>query len=179
MNNKVLATHLGRFAPYHLGHEKVTGAMIERHGVENCLVIVGSSNKFDIRTPFTFEQRRKLIQSVFPDIQIIDLPDIEESKLHFQPNTLDQWIKQVFELQSRLSRRLKFYTGSAEDVSYLTPHFETEVLVDRTIPENGSSATEVRQALLEDNNETLLRLVNPKLVDQTRDFFRENIFKII
>lgn len=171
---KVIAVHLGRFAPYHLGHERTTRAMVEKYGIENSLVLIGSSNKFDERTPFTFEQRRDMVQRVFQDIQILDLPDVDPSKLKFEESTLDRWTHTVLDLQISLNARLKFCGGSNEDLEYLAPFFDTEILVDRSLPENQLSATEVREALIQGDTERLARILNPVNIQPVLAAFNQN-----
>ncbi len=41
---KTLAVYCGRFNPVHAGHEAVINTMIEQFGIENIIVIIGSSN---------------------------------------------------------------------------------------------------------------------------------------
>jgi nicotinamide mononucleotide adenylyltransferase len=175
---KIISVHLGRFAPYHLGHEKTTREMINKYGQQNTLVLIGSSNKLDERTPFTFEQRREMIQRVFPDMQILGLPDVDTSKLKFDESTLETWTQTVLDLQKQLNARLRFCGGSREDLDYLAPHFETEVLIDRTIDGNQISATEVRKALHEKNLTTLSTILNPLNIEPVLTAFEQNKPKI-
>jgi nicotinamide mononucleotide adenylyltransferase len=166
MEKPTLAVQLGRFAPYHLGHQMVTEAMIERHGIEHCLIIVGSSNVLNDRTPYTFEQRKQFIQSIFPYIQVISMPDINPDLRQFEVKTLDSWLHKIEEMETGLDVRFKFYGGSKEDMRYLSKVFETEVIVDRKTIGRDITATKVREALLKKDLDILSNFVNPKLIPE-------------
>jgi len=72
------AAFLGRFQPMHLGHYKT----IERYSEEYDLVIViGSADKSGTEeNPLSFEQRKNIIRSCFPDIEILGLEDFESDE---------------------------------------------------------------------------------------------------
>ena len=114
---KVTGVQLGRVAPPHSGHEMIMREMLARHGKDS-LVMVGSSNVFNARTPFTFEQRRSLIRKIFPDIQIIGLPDIDRSRLLHSESTIPLWLEQIKAIQDGMNARFKFYGGSEEDLRF-------------------------------------------------------------
>ncbi len=166
MEKPILAVQLGRFAPYHLGHQMVTEAMIQRHGIENCLIIIGSSNVLNDRTPFTFEQRKYFIQNIFQDIKIISIPDINPEVNQFEIKTLDTWLNEIEKLETKLEARFKFYGGSQEDLRYLSKVFETEVIVDRKSKGKNISATKVREAIIKKDIGSLINFVNPKIIHE-------------
>jgi bifunctional NMN adenylyltransferase/nudix hydrolase len=57
---------IGRFQPLHLGHKAIIDAALKR--AKEVIVVVGSSFAArDIRNPFTFEERKRMIASVYPD----------------------------------------------------------------------------------------------------------------
>ena len=57
---------IGRFQPLHLGHEHVIRQALEQ--AETVLVFVGSSNLArSVRNPFTFQERRQMIERTFAD----------------------------------------------------------------------------------------------------------------
>jgi len=60
---------LGRFQPFHKGHQSVVDYIISK-GLEP-VIFIGSVNINDDRNPLTFEQRKKLIQMVYPYIEHI------------------------------------------------------------------------------------------------------------
>ena len=52
---------VGRFQPFHLGHLKVIEWILER--CEKVTVVIGSSLEFSTqRNPFTYEERREMIE---------------------------------------------------------------------------------------------------------------------
>jgi nicotinamide-nucleotide adenylyltransferase len=68
---------IGRFQPLHKGHQSLIQAAIE--DCVNVVVGVGSANaKQDHRNPFTFEERKQMILSAFPGVEVVPLPDIHD-----------------------------------------------------------------------------------------------------
>jgi len=75
---RVPALVVGRFQPFHNGHK----ALI-RKAIEDCVDVVvgiGSSNaKPSLRNPFSFEERKQMVESVFHgQVRIVALPDIHD-----------------------------------------------------------------------------------------------------
>lgn len=65
---------IGRFQPLHLGHQEV----IERARslASKVLVLVGSSGVArSVRNPFTYEERKKCIQTLYPDVLVAPIHD--------------------------------------------------------------------------------------------------------
>jgi len=57
---------IGRFQPFHNGHKAVIEAALEQ--AQEVVVVVGSSFAArNIRNPFTFEERKAMIEAVFPN----------------------------------------------------------------------------------------------------------------
>ena len=57
---------IGRFQPFHNGHKAVIDAALEQ--AKEVVVVVGSSFAArNIRNPFTFEERKSMIEATFPD----------------------------------------------------------------------------------------------------------------
>ena len=57
---------IGRFSPFHLGHKAVIDAALE--SAKEVIVVVGSSFAArNTRNPFTFEERKEMIESVYKD----------------------------------------------------------------------------------------------------------------
>lgn len=175
---KVIGTQLGRLAPYHRAHQDNTEAILARHGASNTLILVGSSDTFNQRTPFTFEDRRKLIHAIFPDLNVLPLPDINPALLVHAESTIPLWLEQIEEIQSRLGARLKFYGGSTQDLRFFEGKFESEVLVDRETTGRGISATEVRKHLLTQDREALKSLMDERIIDEAIEMFHRNMRKL-
>ena len=61
---KTIAVFSGRFQPFHRGHYKVYEHLRDRFGRNN--TYIGTSNKVDPpRSPFTFDQKKKIITTLF------------------------------------------------------------------------------------------------------------------
>src|SRR5258706_5317568 len=98
----MLRVYLGRFAPFHSGHKILLTKLIKKFGVKNCLVLVGSSNILNERTPFRFETRKKMIKTYFPDIKILPIADV---------NNDDDWFKIVEKMEKKFGQKFIFYGG--------------------------------------------------------------------
>jgi bifunctional NMN adenylyltransferase/nudix hydrolase len=69
-----LLVFIGRFQPLHAGHQEVIERARELS--KNVLVLVGSAGVArSVRNPFTYEERRGLIQTVFSDVHIKPIHD--------------------------------------------------------------------------------------------------------
>ena len=70
------AVFLGRMNPIHAGHEKVISEMVNQFGIGNSLVIIGSSSAdFSLRNYFSYQERRRFIKTIFPQLEVVGLPD--------------------------------------------------------------------------------------------------------
>lgn len=69
-----LLVFIGRFQPLHLSHQEVIESA--RSLAENVLVLVGSANSpRSVRNPFTFDERKEMINSIFPDVIVRPIAD--------------------------------------------------------------------------------------------------------
>jgi len=79
---------IGRFQPFHNGHQAVVEAAIKQ--AKEVIIVVGSSfASRNIRNPFTFEERRQMIKSVFPDnnVKVVPVSDY--------PYDDNKWVRAV------------------------------------------------------------------------------------
>lgn len=169
---KNTAVFLGRFSPFQKGHMSVMDTMIKENGIKNCLVMIGSSNSYNSRTPFSYEQRKMMIRAYFPDVRIMPLPDIKPEKVFFDSNTNDQWLDNLKKIQNKLKTNFVFYGGGKEDLKILGERFETKVAVDRFCGQS-ISATEVREALNTDDMNKLNELLDPRVIPLAMKYYRE------
>jgi nicotinamide-nucleotide adenylyltransferase len=69
-----------RFRPVHLAHEALLEALVELAGPSGELVLgVGSSNRYDRRSPFTAAETRAMLRAVLgdrPGVTLVDVPDL-------------------------------------------------------------------------------------------------------
>jgi len=170
---KKFGVFVGRLCPIHLGHERTIERMIADCGVENCLLVVGSSNTpMSLRYFFNYQERRKFVKMIFPKIKIVGLPDY---------NNDGQWLLALDDLTNLANTKslsVVYYGGCDEDVRYFTDDGRKTKIVNRF---DGStpkiSATEVRDALIQNRN--VSGLVNKKIEKEIKKLFAEKweIFK--
>lgn len=83
-----LLVFIGRFQPVHNEHVRVIDEALQR--AKKVLVLVGSSGKArTIRNPFTYQERKQMIQNVFNDSRIIIRPIFDKTYNDVA------WIKQI------------------------------------------------------------------------------------
>lgn len=83
-----LLVFVGRFQPFHNGHKEVIDRAHEL--AEHVLVLVGSSNRSrDMRNPFTYQERKAMIENTFPNaaITVKPLDDVMYAD--------DRWVEQI------------------------------------------------------------------------------------
>lgn len=96
MNNNALAdkpnlcVFIGRFEPFHIGHERVVREGLER--AERMVVFVGSANEArSFRNPFNAAERIKMIKDTFgDDPRLIVLP-LEDSNYD-----INEWVERTY-----------------------------------------------------------------------------------
>lgn len=78
--------YIWRFQPVHIGHLDVINQIFDT-GYQNIIIGVGSSNKQDERNPFSFLQRKEIIEMSLNDrgidlsrIEIVGIPDFSEDE---------------------------------------------------------------------------------------------------
>lgn len=155
---------LGRFAPFHLGHQKSVDSLINRFGLSHVLIIIGSSSSYNSRTPYTYEERRQMILAVYPEIEVLPLPDTHPSLIHFDGQSNQLWLDSLEALQKSRGEQLVFIGGSQADLAILAERFKTLILVDRHQLGHDYSATEVREALDRGDITTLTSLLSPAVL---------------
>ncbi len=70
---------IARWKPVHLGHAAILRALC--NSGEAALIGVGSSNRYNARNPFTFDETRDMLQLVlaeFSNFQVIPVPDLDD-----------------------------------------------------------------------------------------------------
>jgi cytidyltransferase-like protein len=164
---KQFGVYVGRFNPIHLGHEQVIQSMIDECGENNCLLIIGSSNKpQSFRHFFGYANRKHFIQLLFPYLSIVGLPDYEDNTDWF--SALDD----IIMLSGNSTSQVDFFTGCKEDVLILSRYvsrFKIFNRFDGTTPT--ISATGVRDALL--HQRSLDGLINPKIQSELQSRFND------
>jgi cytidyltransferase-like protein len=157
--------YLGRFAPFHKGHLRLILKLIAKVGRENILILIGSSNNVNKRTPFTFEDRAKIIKVSIPEIEILPLPDGKAGVEYFDGSTNDMWLDSLEKLAQERKEKFIFYGGSELDLEILAQRFETRLLIDRFEEGEGLSATKIRELIVNRNIKELEKFVESEAMD--------------
>lgn len=135
--------YVGRFSPFHAGHEMVISQMLVKAKMEDIIIVVGSIDKKDYKNIFPYYKRIEWIKTLFPGLTVIGYPDIEkQDKL---------WIENLIHMMEEIylvdRKEMTFYGGSAADVFYLPEDVE-KVIIDRySMFDNDMSATHIRNRL--------------------------------
>jgi bifunctional NMN adenylyltransferase/nudix hydrolase len=108
-----LLVFIGRFQPFHKGHQLVVERALELS--RNVLIIAGSAGKArSLRNPFTFEERKAMIRTVFPTVRVEPMSDSAYNDT--------QWVKGVQEIVKKVGIELanptdtKFRTNGWKDI---------------------------------------------------------------
>jgi nicotinamide-nucleotide adenylyltransferase len=70
---------IARWRPVHLGHAAVLRALVAR--AEELLLGIGSSNRRNVRNPFTAAETREMLERVLPEganTRVLDVPDLDD-----------------------------------------------------------------------------------------------------
>lgn len=141
-----ILTYIGRFQPFHLGHKSVIDKALELSN--EVVVIVGSSyTSRSLRNPFTFEERKRMIQSCYPNNSKLKVLPVED----FTYND-EEWLNEVQKLvQTRTSwydnPKIGLIGHSKDSSSYYLKMFPQWKSEDAPNYKN-LSATEIRNSLL-------------------------------
>lgn len=175
--NKTLV-FLGRFSPFHLGHQAIVEKMISHGSTTDCLIMIGSSNSRNERTPYTYYQRAEMVKEIYPQIRIIPLPDAKPELVYFDGSTNGQWLESIKKIEEELKTKFVFFGGSREDLEILSQKFETKIVTDRH-KRKKVSATEVRTALMKGDDTKLPELLDHRIIPLAKKYFQEFTNQII
>lgn len=165
--------YLGRFAPFHNGHKLLLGELVSRFGSESVLVMIGSTNTINRRTPYTYEDRKEILGVSFPNIEVLPLPDGKPNLVHFDGTTNEAWLDSIEEIARSREEEYVFYGGSTADLEVLAQRFRTEIIISREVL--NISATMIRSLIENNDLEKLVQLVDPNAVDIIISKFRKFI----
>ena len=141
MNDKPIGLFVGRFQPFHLGHFLVIQGMVKM--CRKVVIVIGSSQEQRTKlNPFTFEERREMIQralqaeDIIPvyDVEIMGIPDVEGD---------EKWVEDILAKAGDVE---KVWTGTP----WTKECFEKKGIAVQDIKEvPGISATEIRKHMKE------------------------------
>jgi nicotinic acid mononucleotide adenylyltransferase len=167
MSNDILYTDgalVARLSPMHIGHERVIREMIRLCG--RCVVFIGSTNApWSPRNFFAYEDRKRFLKLVFPDLIVLPLPD-------FERNTT--WLAELDNLLSAVGMNpgeTVFFGGVDEDVYVLSEEGKKRTHIVSRFGEGAIeiSATKVRYLLA--HNLPLTDLLNPLVIDPVKAYW--------
>lgn len=159
---------VGRLNPIHLGHEQIIDHMIKTCGIDNCTIIIGSSNaQTTLRHFFSYSERRDFIRKLYPDMQLLGLPDYPSD---------EEWLVALYDIIDSISGTsepgaIQFFGGADDDVQFFTDAGHDVSILNRfdgTTPV--ISATQVRDNLVTDAS--LNGLLNPKISGSVQKLFK-------
>ncbi|MGE4295151.1 MAG: adenylyltransferase/cytidyltransferase family protein [Campylobacterales bacterium] len=140
MNTVALAVM--RLQPLHRGHQLIIDTMLRE--AQTAIVVIGSLGAADERNPFSYEQRMRMIEALYPNelrLRVLGVRDIgAPDKAAWAAYVLEQ-----IELAG-LPAPTCYYAGNEEDASWLQSALPVRI-VDRASLGRGISATAVRSAL--------------------------------
>ena len=156
-NNTGLIVMRGQ--PLHNGHISLINLMLEECSNPN--IVLGSIQESRTeRNPFTFEERKQMIQNIYKDkINIYGVEDI--------PNNNELWLKTVF---SKIKNKIDvYYCGDNDNGKF----FKNDVKIIRKLDRSKQkenlkiSGTEIRKMIKENNKKWKLFIPkeNIKLIE--------------
>ena len=135
---------IGRFSPFHNGHKAVIEAALEQ--ANEVVVVVGSSFAVrNIRNPFTFEERKAMIQAVFPSIRVKVVP---VSDFPYDDNKWVNAIQRIVDQTVPHAQDVGLIGHSKDSTSYylkIFPRWKNHVEVADV---GGINATDIRKVIL-------------------------------
>lgn len=142
---------IGRFSPFHNGHKAVIDAALEQ--AKEVVVVVGSSFAArNIRNPFTFEERKAMIEAVFPTYRVKVVP---VSDYPYDDNKWVNAIQKIVDETAPHAKDVGLIGHSKDSTSYylnIFPRWKNHVEVSDV---GGINATDIRKMMFETEQEAL------------------------
>jgi bifunctional NMN adenylyltransferase/nudix hydrolase len=139
---------IGRFQPFHNGHKAVIDAALKQ--AKEVVVVVGSSFAArNIRNPFTFEERKAMIESVFPADRVKVVP---VSDYPYDDNKWVNAIQKIVDETVPHAQDVGLIGHSKDSTSYylnIFPRWKNHVEVPNVA---GINATDIRNNFLTSTN---------------------------
>jgi bifunctional NMN adenylyltransferase/nudix hydrolase len=139
---------IGRFQPFHNGHTAVIDAALKQ--AKEVVVVVGSSFAArNIRNPFTFEERKSMIKSVFTTERVKVVP---VSDFPYDDNKWVNAIQKIVDETVPDAKDVGLIGHSKDSTSYylnIFPRWKDHVEVGDV---GGINATDIRKLMFEGND---------------------------
>lgn len=157
---------IGRFSPFHNGHKAVIDAALEQ--AKEVVVVVGSSFAArNIRNPFTFEERKAMIEAVFPTERVKVVP---VSDYPYDDNKWVNAIQKVVDDTVPDAKDVGLIGHSKDSTSYylnIFPRWKNHVEVADV---DGINATDIRDEIFNTGDRlTIGTLCNESLPVKVRE----------
>ena len=141
---------IGRFQPFHNGHKAVIESALEQ--AKEVVVVVGSSFAArNIRNPFTFEERKAMIESTFQTDRVKVVP---VSDYPYDDNKWINAIQKIVDETIPHAQDVGLIGHSKDSTSYyleIFPRWKNHVEVEDV---GGINATDIRKMMFDVNFET-------------------------
>jgi len=170
---------IGRFQPFHNGHKHLVDYGLEH--AEKVVILIGGSNKArSVKNPWTFEERKAMIESVYSNgseprrVEVEPLPDI--------PGNDDAWQGNVFAAVDKHTPKngsVGIIGFKKDDSSYYIDLFPN---AHQIIMEDGFatlSATNIRDDYFQDAPHFPLHLVPDPVMEYLVEFYKTPEFKYV
>jgi bifunctional NMN adenylyltransferase/nudix hydrolase len=152
---------IGRFQPFHNGHKAVIEAALEQ--AKEVVVVVGSSFAArNLRNPFTFEERKAMIEACFTEPKYfnyygaqgrVKLPRVRVVPVSDFPYDDNKWVNAIQKIVDETipdAKDVGLIGHSKDSTSYylnIFPRWKNHVEVDDV---GGINATDIRNSIFDD-----------------------------
>jgi len=158
---------VARVSPFHIGHQRLIGQMIEDCGIERCLGFIGScASQISWKNLFTYNDRKRWYKTLFPHLRILGMPDTADWDIENWLSMLDDYIEAIF----GKSDEVIFYGGDTYDIRFFIENQRKTVIVNR-YDHTRISATDIRNLLLE--KQDISKLIDPRIHDDVVATFKK------
>jgi bifunctional NMN adenylyltransferase/nudix hydrolase len=153
---------IGRFQPFHNGHKAVIEAALEQ--AKEVVVVVGSSFAArNIRNPFTFQERKAMIEACFTEPQHfsyegaqgrVKIPRVKVVPVSDFPYDDNKWVNAIQKIVDETvphAQDVGLIGHSKDSTSYylnIFPRWKNHVEVEDV---GGINATDIRKVMFEEN----------------------------
>lgn len=145
---------IGRFQPFHNGHKAVIDAALEQ--AHEVVVVVGSSFAArNIRNPFTFQERKAMIEAVYPRGRTDRTTRVKVVPVSDYPYDDNKWVNAIQKIVDATvpnAQDVGLIGHSKDSTSYylnIFPRWKNHVEVADV---SGINATDIRKLMFEGND---------------------------